>query len=191
MTQITIKELLKDEQFKKYFLTTPQLPDHYRGSKPWKLFVKLKGKDRWQAKRFETYKEAAVAFKKLLPKLEDAAINSPALGFRPPIRNVRLKGQSTTIRGQQSPVYRSVVWRPSLDADHETHYWCPYCRRPTVFRVLATRLHTIDHKSSFLSAPRLRCTICMASDELVNIKHPEREQAWDLNKPPLYEIYRK
>ena len=187
--QITIKELLKDEQYKKYFLTVPQLPSHYEGTKPWKLYVKLKGETNWKAKRYETYKEAVEAYKRLLPKIEDAAINCPALAFRPPIRNVRLKGKFKTVRGQRVPEFRSLIWHPKLDADHEKHTWCSYCRRPTVFKVLAARIKSLNNKV-ILSDPKLRCTICNASEDLVNTKHPEREQAWDTNRPTMYEIYR-
>ena len=190
MSQLTIKELLKDEQYKKYILTVPKLPPHYKGTKPWKLYVKLKGKDKWQAKRFETYKEMFIAFKKLLPKIEDAAFNCPALSFRPPIKNVRLKGQYTLVRGKKQPVFRSIIWRPKLDADHDKHTWCSYCRRPTIFKVLASRLATVNG-GSIVTDPKLRCSICGASEELVNMKHPEKEQAWDTNKPALYDIYRK
>lgn len=190
MTQITIRELLKDEQYKKFFLTVPQLPPHYKGTKPWKLMVQLKGQQGWKAKRYETYKEAVIALKKFLPKANDIVINCPALGFRPPIKNVRFKGQYNTVRGKKVPVFRSVIWRPALDEDHSAHVWCPYCRRPTVFKTLAARLHTTSG-GTVITDPKFRCSLCSASETLVNLKHPEKEQAWDTNKPEIYEIYRK
>ena len=191
MTQITIRELLKDEEYKKYFLTVPRLPEHYKGTKPWKLLVRLKGESKWRAKRFETYKEAVIALKKYLPKAEDVVINCPPLGFRPPLKNVRLKGQYSLVRGKKVPVFRTVIWKPKLEDDHGRHTWCSYCRRPTIFKVLAARIHTINGDAALLSEPRLRCTICSSSETIVNIKNPEKEQAWDSSAPALYEIYRK
>ena len=189
MTQITIRELLKDEEYKKYLLTKPTLPPHYEGTKPWKLYVKLKGQPNWRAKRYATYKEMIVAFKKLLPKIEDAALNCPALNFRPPIKNVRLKGKYDIVRNKKVPAFRSVVWRPKLDADHDQHHWCSYCRRPTVFKILAARLHTKN--GVLLSEPKMRCSICSSSEDIVNLKNPHKEQAWDPTRPDLYQLYRK
>lgn len=191
MSQLTIRDLLKDEEYKKYFLTVPKLPDHYKGTKPWKVLVKLKGSSQWRAKRVETYKEAVILLKKYLPKADDVVINCPALPFRPPIKNVRLKGQFDLVRGKKTPAFRSVIWKPKLHSDHDRHYWCSYCRRPTVFKVLAARLHTINGGVPLITEPKLRCTICHSSENIVNIKHPEKEQAWDINKPPLYRIPRK
>lgn len=188
MSQITIRELLKDEQYKKYFLTVPKLPDHYKGNKPWKLLVQLKGQTTWKAKRYETYKEAVIALKKFLPKANDIVINCPALSFRPPIKNVRLKGKTELIRGKRVQVYRSVIWRPTLDDGHDRHTWCPYCRRPTVFKVLAARLRTTNG-SILITEPRLRCSICSASETIIHLKYPEKEQGWDTNKPTIYEIH--
>lgn len=188
--QITIRELLRDEEYKKYFLTVPKLPAHYKGSKPWKLYILLKGSKVWKTKRFETYGDAVRAFKKLAPKMEDAAINCPALGFRPPIKPVKLKGKFDIVRGKKQVALRSRIWHPKLEADHERHEWCPYCRRPTVFKVLVARVRAL-HGSDMLSEPRYRCTICSASDVIVNLKNPEKEQAWDTNRAQLHEIYKK
>ena len=190
MSQITIRDLLRDEDYKKYILTVPHLPEHYKGTKPWKLFVKLKGHKVWKTKRFETYKEMIVYFKKLLPKLEDAAFNCPALSFRPPIKTVKLKGKTDLVRGKRVPALRSLLWRPKLTDGMERHEWCSHCRRPTVFKTLAARLHT-THGNVILTEPRYRCTICSASDQVVNLKNPEKEQAWDTNKPKLYTSVKK
>lgn len=190
MSQITLWELLKDEDYRKFFRQVPKLPEHYKGHKPWKLYILLKGHTNWKAKRYETYAEAVAALKKFRPKAIDAAINNPALGFRPPIKNVRLKGKTDKVQGKATTAFRSIIWRPKLEADHEAHIWCPYCRRPTVFKVLAARFKTTNG-STLVTEPKLRCSICSVSDELVNIKNPEKEQAWDTAKPPLYEIYRK
>lgn len=188
--QIGIIELLRDPEYKKYFMTVPKLPPHYAGSKPWRLYVLLKGQQVWKMKRFETYKEAFKAFKKLLPKIADAAINCAALTFRPPIKSVKLKGKTEVVRGKTQPVFRSLIWRPQLDADLERHEWCSYCRRPTVFKVLSSRLHT-GNGHVMITDPKLRCTICSASEDIINLKHPEKEQAWDSTAPTLYTITTK
>lgn len=185
MTQITIRELLKDAEYAKYFRQVPVLPDHYRSeSKPWCLYVQLKGTKTWKKKRYGTYAEAYKGLKKILPLAYDAAINCPGLGFRPPIKTVKPKG--ATDRSQ----LRSMIWRPALGDDHAPHHWCSYCRRPTVWKVLAARLKTYSGSTLF-TEPRLRCTICSSSEVIVNLKHPEKEQGWDVNRPVLYPIITK
>lgn len=182
--QITIFELLKDPEYKKYFAQVPKLPNHYTADiLPWKLFVQMKDTHQWKQKRYGTYAEAYRALKKLLPKIEDAAINCPGLGFRPPIKTVRPKGST------DAKQFRSKIWRPALDTDHAPHQWCSYCRRPTVWKVLAARLKTFSG-NVMITEPRFRCTICSSSEVVVNTKHPEKEQAWDVNRPKLYPTYR-
>lgn len=190
LNQVSLIELLRDPEYKKYFMKVPKLPPHYKGTKPWKLYVLLKGQQVWKTKRFETYAEAYNQLKRLLPKVVDAAINCPALGFRPPIKSVKLKGKTEMVRGKAQPVFRSLIWRPELDSSMDRHEWCPYCRRPTVFKTLASRLHT-GNSTVIITDPKFRCTICSASEVIVNLKHPEKEQAWDTNRPTLYQITNK
>lgn len=189
MTQITLGELLQDPEYKKYFLTVPKLPEHYKGTKPWRLYLLVKGTKVWRTKRFETYKEAVLAYKKYRNKLDDAVINCPGLGFRPPLKTVKLK-RPDFVRGKEVPALRTQIWRPKLDSSHDAHTWCSYCRRPTVWKFLAGRLKTA-HGNNVITDYRRRCTICSATEEIVNVKHPEKEQGWDSSRATIYPIINK
>lgn len=182
---ITLKELLRDPQYRTYFSKVPKLPAHYKPeNKPWKLMILKPGEKAWRTKRFGTYSEAFAALKKMLPVIEDATINCPALGFMPPIKTVRLKGK-TDKKGK--PVLRTIVWKPQLTDDMETHYWCPYCRRPSIFKIatIAPRMRNGYVLPS--PEPKMRCSICGASDTLIDLRNPTNTQQWDINRPKIME----
>lgn len=177
---ITIQELLRDPQYRKYFTTVPQLPSHYTPDhKPWKLIVMKKGESIWRTKRMGTYEEAFTGLKKMLPIIDNGAINCPALGFMPPTRTVRLKGKFDK-KGKQ--ITRTTLWTPKIEGDMEQHHWCAHCRRPTVFKVAMVKPKR--HHGYFVPAgePVLRCGICGASERIVNLRRPETEQRWDRNR---------
>lgn len=180
---ITIRELLRDPVFKKYFLTTPELPAHYTPDKlPWKLYVLKEGEHIWRSKRFGTYRDAFDGFKKMLPTITNAAINNPALSFMPPVRNVKVKGK---VDSKGKPIIRSLVWKPQLTDDMSPHNWCPYCRRPSIFKFMLPKAV----KGQFqlpMSEPKMRCIICGASDSVVDLRHPTNAQQWDANRPRIY-----
>jgi hypothetical protein len=181
---ITIKELLRDPQYRAYFSKVPKLPSHYTPeNKPWKLMVLKRGEVAWRSKRMGTYQEAFEGLKKMLPLITNAAINCPPLNFMPPVRTVRLKGKFDR-KGKQ--VLKSIIWRPAIDADMEAHNWCPHCRRPSIFKVAVT---TSKNRGGFAmpaSEPALRCMICGASERIVDLRHPENHQKWDPNRPRIY-----
>jgi hypothetical protein len=185
---ITIKELLRDPQYREYFTKVPKLPDHYTPDmEPWRLLVQLNGDPKWKSKRFGTYKEAFQGFKKLLPKLNNAAINCPGLGFMPPIRNVRLKGKLDQ-KGQ--PIPRTIVWRPKLEMDMAAHHWCAHCRRPTIFVDKGMGAKMLNGLRMPATRVAFRCSICGASSDIQDVRHPERNQTWDLNRPRVFELAR-
>src|SRR5688500_5306861 len=132
---ITIRELLSDTEYKKYFTTVPQLPAHYTlEMRPSRLLLQFKCENTWKSKRYGTYVEAFGGFKTILPKIQDAAINCPGLGFAPPMRTVKVKGKfHTEGRQKGQPIIKTLVWKPRLEPDHSAHYWCAYCRRPSTF----------------------------------------------------------
>lgn len=177
---ITIRELLSDPQYKAYFTQVPKLPAHYTvDNLPWKLMVLKPGEHAWRTKRFGTYPEAFAGFKRMLPTIENAAINCRPVGFLPPTYRVRVKGQFDK-KGKQLIAHR--LWKPQITEDMATHNWCPHCRRPTVFimAVLPPR-----HREGFdipFSEPALRCGICGISERMVDLRHPENSQNWDVNR---------
>jgi len=185
---ITIRELLADPEYKKYFTTVPQLPDHYTPeTKPWRLLLQLKGDSTWKSKRFGTYKEAFAGFKLVLPKIQDAAINCPGLNFNPPMRTVRVKGKfHTTGKQQGQPIVKTIVWKPRLEADHLQHYWCAYCRRPSVFVVKGMAPRMINGFRLPATHVAFRCGICGSNSNLMDIRQPQMNQRWDVNRPKFY-----
>jgi hypothetical protein len=183
--QITLRELLRDKQYKEFFTKTPQLPDHYTPEvKPWRLMILKRDERVWRSKRYGTYGEAFAGLKKVLPISDDAAINCPALSFMPPIKNFRLKGKFDK---KGKPVLTSRVWKPAIEADMAPHNWCPHCRRPTVFKMAA--LAAKRSETGFILPPAeasLRCSICGASERVVDLRNPLTAQKWDPNRPKVY-----
>lgn len=180
---ITIRDLLRDPQYKKYFTTVPKLPPHYTtANMPWKLYVLKSGEKIWRSKRFGTYGEAFAGFKQMLPVIENAAINCVPLTFTPPMRTVKVKGKTEIIRGRERPVIRTIMWTPKIEADMAHHDWCGHCRRPSIFRNMVMSGARAKGYALPTSEPALRCIICGASERITNIRHPEKNQAWDLNR---------
>jgi len=184
---ITLRELLEDEWYKKYFLAIPKLPPHIRkASLPWKLMVLREGETQWRTRRFGTYREAFMALKKVLPHVKDAVINCPGYDWQPPMRQVRVKNKFDIVRGKKVPMIRTIVWKPQLDGDMPIHYWCPYCRRPTVFSYFEWHPAMTKQRTGgvgpMVDPTLLRCGICGASESLVNLRHPATHQGWDTNR---------
>lgn len=176
---ITLKELLRDPQYREFFTKVPKLPEHYTpDTRPWKLLIIKPGETVWRSKRFGTYQEAFVGLKKMMSVIDNAAINCPALGFMPPVRTVRIKGKFDR-RGK--PILKSLVWKPRLEAEMGDHHWCPHCRRPSIFKIASLK------RSAVQGEPMLRCMICGASERIVNLRSPQNNQGWDVNRPVVYE----
>lgn len=184
---ITLEELLQDEDYKKYFLTVPKLPPHYRGRLMWKLMILKEGETQWRVKKFPSYTEAFKALKKLRPNIKDGLINSPGLDWQPPAKRFRVKGQYTRVGRRKVPMVRVVAWKPQIPADLPNHHWCPYCRRPTVFDYFDVHpAMTVQRVGRGLGAnvdpSLLRCGICAASEQLINLRNPMAHQGWDMNR---------
>lgn len=181
---ITIQELLRDPEYREYFKKVPKLPPHImRAGKPWKLMVLKKGESVWRSKRFNTYADAFAGLKKMLPSLENAAINCPSVGFMPPVKNFKLKKRDRW----GNVLLVTKAWQPPITDDMEPHYWCPHCRRPSVFRIAVPK-STRMGETYFTPTPEpaLRCMICGASDRIVNLRDPLDAQKWDPNRPIIY-----
>jgi len=182
---ITIKELLRDPQFKKYFTTVPVLPDHYtEENRPWKLMILKPGENAWRSKRFGTYQEAFAGFKKLYPTILNAAINCPPLDFMPPVRTVRVKNKIDP--KTKRPILKTLVWRPQITADMGEHNWCAHCRRPSIFKVAVFKSARTGDFVQPDPEPLMRCIICGASERIVNLRYPEKHQQWDATRPKVY-----
>lgn len=179
---ITIKELLRDPQYREFFTSVPTLPDHYGPeNKPWKLLILKPGETTWRSKRFGTYEEAFAGFKKVYKKIDDGAINCPPLTFMPPARKVRLKGKFDKRTKKQLTAIK--LWVPKIPGDVEHHTWCGHCRRPTIFRyaIMAPR-KMLSGAMSPASDPAMRCIICGASERIVDMRNPANHQQWDTSR---------
>lgn len=185
-TMITLEELLQDEDYKKFFLTVPKLPQHYRGTEPWKLMILKEGEQQWRTKKFRTYTEAFKALKKLRPTIKDGLINCPGLDWQPPLKRYKVKGSFVRVGRKQVPEIRVVAWKPMIEADLPAHNWCPYCRRPTVFGYFevhpAMTKQRVGRIGANVDPTLLRCGICGASEQLVNLRQPLNHQNWDPNR---------
>jgi hypothetical protein len=111
----TLSTLLRNEDYKRYFLRQPVLPKKLHHSAPWRVWG-LKATDKWAGKAVATFPEAFDLAKKMLrhPDFKDVSISSRVVGFKPP-------------------------------ANLQDHYrasgydWCLMCRRPVHF--VAKRKH--------------------------------------------------
>jgi hypothetical protein len=159
---LTIHELLEDPRYKEFFLKVPPMPRVYRQQQmlPWRVYIQRETDGPWAKKDFPTYRQAFALFKRYLPEVHDAAIVSRAVAFAPPHRFVRIKGKYLIDkRGNKVQVTKLVVWKPKLPAEEQDHHWCPYCRRPTVFRFY--RIHHAFGKGIDFGLDNVqRCTIC-------------------------------
>lgn len=185
---ISIHELLRDRQYREFFLKPPTLPDNYGPeNEPWKLLVLKKGETHWRSKRYGTYSDAFAGLKTMLPNIINGAINCPPLDFMPPIKNYKVKGKFVGNGNHRRPLIVTKVWRPQLTADMGDHNWCPYCRRPSIFRYAILQRPSRSTFAATHGEPEMRCIICGASARIVNLRHPELQaQKWDPNRPKVY-----
>lgn len=166
---IRLQELLEDERYRQYFCKVPRSPNFHNGHKNWRVFVQREIDGPWAKRDFEKYAEAFRFTKKWLPKCHDAAIQSRARQYKPPMRFVALKknGQPLFIIGSDGVKRRKtkmVLWQPRLLPEDEHHEWCPYCRRPTV-RAWFSKHHNFP--DGIRNNGELRCVICGAPDGLI------------------------
>lgn len=181
---ITIKELLRDPQYKAYFTKVPKLPTHYTPEmRPWKLLVLKPDEHQWRSKRYGTYQEAFLGMKKMLPIIDNAAINCPALGFMPPTRTVRIKNKFDPKTKKQ--LIRTTLWHPQIEADMAQHNWCPHCRRPSIFKLAVLSRPLREGYRPIHGEPVLRCIICGVSERTVDLRDPSNHQGWDVNRPRI------
>lgn len=166
---ITLHELLDDPEYRRYFLSIPDLPDIKRMHRPWRVMVQRDMDGPWAKKEFWDYRKAFHFLKPyLLEGVRDAAIQSKAHAFAPPSRIVRItKNGKPVMIGEGTKRYQKtklIVWKPKLFPGDAPHTWCCYCRRPTEFRWFVTH-HAF--KDQVFNPTERRCTICGASESLV------------------------
>lgn len=175
---IPLSTLLEDPDYKEFFLKVPKLPAVVYSANqapPWRLYVLLKGDKNWRRKDFPAYAPAFKHLKRLLKsgKVEDAAINCRRFTSPPPLQSIRVRGKYVVgSDGVRRQVVKRVEWKPRYTRDDfEDHTWCPYCRRPTVFRYYA-RHHAMADLGIAIDPSVQRCCICGASSRIANYRRP-------------------
>lgn len=172
---ITIVDLLEDSRYKEFFCQVPKLAvPPSPGIKPWRVFILLKKNHKWAQRDFATYPEAFRFFKKALKRglIVDGAINCRRQSFSPPIRYARIKGKYVIgSDGVKRQATKRIEWQPKLGVDDfEDHQWCPWCRRPTVFKYYGKHRAL---KIGFPIDPSVpRCMICGASTRVTTYRRP-------------------
>lgn len=157
---MTIHELLEDKAYREFFLKPPAMPRLYKanGMAPWRVYIRRDHTGPWAKKDCMTYREAFEVFKRWSPQIHDAAITSRAVAFSPPYKMARIRGQYVVHKGKKVQKTKLVVWTPKVPAEEGIHTWCPYCRRPTIFRYFSK--HHAFPEGAFGIGEHQRCTIC-------------------------------
>lgn len=137
---LTLAKLLKDPDYRAYFIRQPQLPKGLYHPAPFKVWG-LKDDGRWAGKPVATFAEGFELTKKMLrhPDFTDVSISSRVIGFRAP-EDLKLKYQA------------------------DGYDWCIMCRRPTHF--IARRKHHAlrDDLHKYFSHHPV-CTYCGMREE--------------------------
>lgn len=165
---IPMSELVKDPVYKKFLLTKPRTPSITRDerrakSPPWVVYVQRDSGGSWGKREFWTYAPAFRFFKAWLEKgAHDLALNNKRFPFDPPTRFARIRGKyvvgSDGVRRQAT---KKIPWQPKLAPGDPDHYWCRYCRRPTVFKY-----YKKHRRLGFVDPEVRRCCICGASERI-------------------------
>jgi len=131
----TLKTLLRNEDYKRYFLRRPVLPAKLFHPMPWKVWG-LKVDNKWAGRAVATYPEAFEMTKKMLrsPQFQDAAICSRVVGFRPPenlLMQYKADGYDWCIMCRRPAVFKAKrkhhALRDDLHRYYAHHPVCPYC----------------------------------------------------------------
>lgn len=161
--QITLRELLSDPIYRKWFSKVPTVRTMFPSGQPWQVFVQEDLDGRWKRAKFPSYAQAYKYIARNLNQFHDMALNCPGQAFHPPVlvsKEPVLKKFLVQLKGGKSKVVRRYVyersyWRPASLELLTSHQWCSYCRRPTVFAYFS-RHHAVPACVPY----ELRCTPC-------------------------------
>jgi hypothetical protein len=133
ITQLTLRDQLKDPIFRKWFSRNPQL------GHGWRVYYQKTEGARWKYKDFDTWNEGYQYLAKKIAKVYDISLTHKLRHTRPPV--VKRAG-------------RREYYYPHTDKPQ--HFWCLMCRRMTKFGYFK-RHHNMP---IYLDPTQLRCRIC-------------------------------
>lgn len=148
--QITLKRLLKDPIYRKWFSTKPAQGAQGR----WRVWFKETPTSPWEEKEFPSWKKGFKFVQANINNFYDMALANPSHAYSPPVVIwKRTKNPKTEIITKHRRHYVPPV---AEDADrmidNHKHAWCPYCRRPTIFTYFR-RHHSYYTRVNFLGKP--------------------------------------
>lgn len=145
--QITFRELVQDPLYRKWFLAKPQHAD-----RRWVAWVQREEGGRWARREFDGWREGARWVVAHHERVWDLSLCCPGRATpRPKIKTKRRTKKGLAVR---------VPWPLP-----EGHRWCPYCRRPTVFRRFSK--HHAMWTMSFVNPNVRRCTACGVKEDFL------------------------
>lgn len=153
MQQITLRQLLRDPQYRAWFQKVPTITT-VSSAKPWRVLGQREQGGKWGRADMDRYVQAYSAVKLRLPEYYDLTIHSKLQAFKPPVVELGKR--------------RSYMPCP------DGHHWCVYCRRPTVFAYFS-RHHAMPGME--LASYELRCSICAA--RLSGMRRYKPKFSWD------------
>lgn len=130
-------ELLKDPDYRKYFLRVPKFPYELASPRPWTVWAKKSSAKRpgrfvWTAMPFEDFKQSWQVVRNHYKNWEDFSITSMIIGFKPPKHIMNMIPEMEWCYRCRRPVdYRTFSRHHALDRG--IHQWfsnwpvCPYC----------------------------------------------------------------
>jgi len=135
---LTLREQLQHKPFRVWMGKHPRERSVVNGPR-WRVYVQRTDGGGWAVAKFAKYADAYRFVAKNLKKYHDMALHCPSQAFNPPV--VRLG--------------KRKVYSPS-PAPYD-HWWCPYCRRMTIFPYFINGKHPALGRCD----PGVRrCTIC-------------------------------
>lgn len=151
VSQLTLRELLKDPLYRKWFGKVPELKKMLRTRPPWRVYIQEEFKGKWSDTRFEKYSQAYNYVRANLKDVHDMTINCPSQGFKQPV--VKQGG----VKKLYVPPAVQLADEDTVNDTHN-HIWCPFCRRWTLFLYYKFH-HSLPRTWGTLAAER-RCKIC-------------------------------
>jgi hypothetical protein len=137
--QITMRELLDDPLFRKWISRPPK---GFTLRPSWTVYAQREENGPWARATFPNFVRAHNFFVKNFRQWHDSALCCRNYDSRPPV-----------VRDPNNPAKRRYH-APVLTI--RGHIWCPYCRRPTVFKMFAKH-HALKGRTPM---PVERCSIC-------------------------------